>query len=144
MKCREEIVGNAGGQFCDASGCGGRHEKQVDVLSDENMIEGAFEIRACRGIGVAFKYIDVDLVTGQGAESERRDKLRGAFRHHDDDVEAAAARVSLRCFAPIGLRVVDDFVRTELLRERLDDARPEPGFCLSEDAVWLADPVVGD
>src|ERR1043166_3601404 len=32
----------------------------------------------------------------------------------------------------------------ELARERLDDAGPEPGFWLSEDAVGLADPIVGD
>src|ERR1700719_1179906 len=33
---------------------------------------------------------------------------------------------------------------TELLRERLDDARAEPGFWLSKDAVRLANPIVSD
>jgi hypothetical protein len=33
---------------------------------------------------------------------------------------------------------------TELLRERLDDARTEPGFWLSKDAVRLANPIVSD
>jgi hypothetical protein len=33
---------------------------------------------------------------------------------------------------------------TELLRERLDDARAEPGFWLRKDAVRPASPIVGD
>ena len=32
----------------------------------------------------------------------------------------------------------------ELLRKRLDDTGSQPGFALSEGAVWLADPIVGD
>ena len=67
------------------SAVAGATRNRVDGLGDKNVIEGAFEIAAGAR---TFEDVDVDFVTGQRSKRQRRHELGGAFRHHDDDVEA--------------------------------------------------------
>src|ERR1700674_5549605 len=86
MKCREEVVGEAGRQTGDTIRGRGRDEEQIDGLRDEDVIEGPFEIAA----GMRpFKHIHINLTAGERSKRQWRNKLRGAFRHENRDIDAA-------------------------------------------------------
>src|ERR1700686_1749321 len=86
MKCREEIVGEAGRQTGDTICRRGGDEEQFDGLRDEDVIEGPLEIAA--GMG-AFEHIHINLTAGERSKRQWRDKLRGAFGHENRDIDAA-------------------------------------------------------
>src|SRR5262245_49803616 len=85
MECRKEIVGQAGGKPCNAIGSCRRNEKEIDGLSDEDVVEGAFEITTRAG---PLKHIQVDFVPGKSSECQWRYELRCCFGHQNRDINA--------------------------------------------------------
>jgi len=86
MKRGQEVVGNTGGHLRDAvRGCRS-YEKQIDTLSEKNVVVGARGIGSCRS---AFENIHVDLVAGERLKRQGRHELRSSLRHDNGNVETA-------------------------------------------------------
>src|SRR5262245_29528627 len=80
MECGQKVVGQTGRQTCDAVGGRGGDKEESDGLSNENMIESAFEVAS--GLGT-FEHLNIDFVTGQRLERQRGYKLRGTPGHEN-------------------------------------------------------------
>src|SRR4029079_7216466 len=96
VKCCEEIAGQARGEPGKTVRCSGRYKEQIDGLGDKDVVECTFKVTP--GMRT-FEQIDIDFVARQRAERQRRDELRGALRHEDDDIHAAVLQTTehLRC-----------------------------------------------
>src|SRR5262245_38844632 len=91
MKCGEEVIGETGSEACNTVGCCRSDQEKIDRLGHENVIECAFEISTRVR---AFEQVDVNFVSGESSESQRRHELRGAFRHQNGDVDATVLKTA--------------------------------------------------
>ena len=55
----------------------------MDGLREENMVESAFKIAAGAG---TFEKIEVNFISGERSKCQGGYKLRGAFRHKNDNI----------------------------------------------------------
>ena len=78
------------------SAVAGAIEKQIDTLSEKNVVVGACGIGSCRS---AFENIHVDLVAGKRSKRQGRHELRSSLRHDNGNVETAILEPAenLRC-----------------------------------------------